>query len=78
MIMSTVSVHQAKTHLSRLLVQVEAGENVVIARNGKPVAKLVSYEQPGKRQFGVLKGQISIDDKFFEPLPDTELDAWNT
>ena len=76
--MSTVSVHQAKTHLSRLLVQVEAGEKVVIARNGKPVAKLVSYEQPGKRQFGALKGQISINDRFFEPLPDAELDAWNT
>lgn len=76
--MSTVSVHQAKTHLSRLLVQVEEGEHVVIARNGKPVARLVSYEQPGKRQFGALKGKISIDDKFFEPLPESELAAWET
>ena len=74
--MSTVNVHQAKTHLSRLLVRVEEGENVIIARNGKPVAKLVGYERPGKRRFGALKGQISIDDKFFEPLPEPELVAW--
>ena len=76
--MPTVSVHQAKTHLSRLLVQVEAGENIVIARNGKPVAKLVRHERPGERQFGALKGQISIDDKFFESLPEPGFAAWDT
>ena len=50
--MVTVNVHEAKTHLSRLLAQVEAGEEVVIARNGNPVARLVSCTRRGKRQLG--------------------------
>lgn len=75
--MPTVNVHQAKTQLSRLLERVEAGEEIVIARNGKPVARLVSYEgRRGVRRFGVMKDRIAIDDRFFEPLPDDELDAW--
>ena len=74
--MVTVNVHEAKTHLSRLLAQVEAGEEVVIARNGKPVAKLAPVRKRGKRQFGAMKGLISIDDRFFEPLPEEELAAW--
>ena len=48
--MVTVNVHEAKTHLSRLLKQVEAGEEVTIARNGTPVARLVSSKKRGKRQ----------------------------
>ena len=67
--MVTVNVHEAKTNLSRLLAQVEAGEDVVIARNGKPVARLVEYQPRGKRQFGAWKDRISIDDSFFDPLP---------
>ena len=74
--MSVVNVHQAKTQLSRLLAQVEDGQEVVIARNGKPVARLVSCQHRGKREFGILAGQITIDDSFFEPLPETELSAW--
>ena len=74
--MATVNVHEAKTHLSRLLAQVEAGEDVVIARNGKPVARLVGVHKGGKRQFGSMKGLIEIDDRFFEPLPEEELAAW--
>ena len=74
--MVTVNVHEAKTHLSRLLVDAEAGEDVVIARNGKPVAKLVPVARKGKRQFGTLKGKIKIDDRFFEPLPEEELKLW--
>ena len=46
--MVTVNVHEAKTNLSRLLAQVEAGEDVVIARNGKPVARLVEYKAKGE------------------------------
>lgn len=76
--MSVVNVHQAKTQLSRLLAQVERGEEVVIARNGEPVARLVSYYAPAKRQFGALRGRIRIDDRFFEPLPEEELAAWET
>ncbi len=74
--MTIVNVHQAKTQLSRLLVQVEGGEEVVIARNGKPVARLMRIQKQGKRQFGALRGQIKIDDSFFDPLPEEELAAW--
>ena len=74
--MAVVNVHEAKTHLSRLLAQVEAGEEVIIARNGKPVARLVSVRRRGKRQFGSMKGRIRLDDSFFDPLPEEELAAW--
>ena len=55
--MPVVNVHQAKTQLSRLLAQVEAGEEVVIARRGEPVARLVHCKTRGKRQFGAMRGQ---------------------
>lgn len=71
-----VNVHEAKTHLSRLLAQVEAGEDVVIARRGEPVARLVACKPAGKRQPDVLKGRIVIPDSFFDPLPEEELAAW--
>ncbi len=74
--MTTVNIHQAKTQLSRLLAEVEGGEEVVIARNGKPVARLVGYERRGKRRFGALAGLIAVDDSFFDPLPEEELSAW--
>ena len=74
--MSIVNVHQAKTQLSRLLAQVEAGEEVVIARRGQPVARLVSCKPRGKRQFGAMKGKIALTDAFFEPLPEGELKLW--
>ena len=77
--MSVVNVHEAKTQLSRLLARVEAGEEVVIARNGIPVARLVRYEdRPGIRRFGALKGQFVVDDSFFDPLPEAELAAWES
>ena len=66
-----VNVHEAKTHLSRLLERVERGEEVVIARAGKPVAKLVPIE-PVRRHRGMLgkyKGQIWMSEDFDEPLP---------
>ena len=74
--MVTVNVHEAKTNLSRLLAQVEAGEDIVIARNGKPVARLVEYKPKGKRQPDVLKGKLVVPDSFFDPLPEEELKAW--
>ena len=74
--MTTVNVHGAKGNLSRLLAQVEAGDDVVIARNGKPVARLVPCEPPGRRQFGLLSGRITLADSFFDPLPDAEIAAW--
>ena len=74
--MVTVNVHEAKTNLSRLLAQVEAGEEVVIARNGNPVARLVRIRPRGKRQPDTMKDRIKIDDSFFDPLPEEELAAW--
>lgn len=74
--MPTVNVHQAKTQLSRLLAQAEAGEDVVIARRGKPVVQLVPCKPKGKRQPDVLKGKITIPDSFFDPLPEEELRLW--
>ena len=73
--MTTINIHQAKTHLSRLLARVAAGEEIVIAKAGKPVARLVPVAdglQP--REPGQLK--ITIPDSFFDPLPDDELEAW--
>ena len=74
--MVTVNVHEAKTHLSRLLAQVEAGEEVIIARNGNPVARLVSSKKRGKPEPDVLKAKVVVPDSFFEPLPEEELKAW--
>lgn len=56
-----VNVHAAKTHLSRLLERAEAGEEIVIGRAGKPIAKLVPYRaKRPQRVFGALKGEIRI------------------
>ena len=74
--METVNVHEAKTHLSRLLAQVEAGEEVIIARNGTPVARLVAVQKRGRPKFGSWKGRIKVDDSFFDPLPEEELKLW--
>ena len=66
-----VNVHEAKTRLSQLLKQVEQGEEIVIARDGVPVAKLISFEQKAKpkRQLGTAKGLVIVPDSFFDPLP---------
>jgi len=74
--MPVVNVHQAKTQLSRLLAQVEAGEEVVIARRGEPVARLVRCKPGGKRRFGAMRGKLAVPDSFFDPLPAAELRAW--
>lgn len=64
--MKTVNVHEAKTHLSRLLADVERGEEVVIARAGKPVARLLSAEPVSRprRRLGPLRGQFAVPDDF--------------
>jgi prevent-host-death family protein len=71
-----VTVHAAKTHLSRLLARVEAGEIITIARGRTPVAKLVPIAPKPGREFGAMRGHISIGPEFFEPLPEDELDRW--
>ncbi len=66
----TVNIHEAKTNFSRLLAKVAAGEDVVIAKAGKPVAKLVAYsESAGQRVPGTAADLIEINDNFDEPLP---------
>lgn len=74
---TTVGMHAAKTRLSQLVAQAEAGEEVIITRGDKPVARLVPFEnKPVRRLFGAMKGMLPIDDRFFEPLPEEELKAW--
>ncbi len=73
--MNPINIHEAKTQLSKLIEAVEAGEEVVIARAGKPVAKLVAFK-PVKpvRKPGLLKGKIRISDDFDDPLPEDLLE----
>ncbi|HEY7445365.1 MAG TPA: type II toxin-antitoxin system prevent-host-death family antitoxin [Vicinamibacterales bacterium] len=66
--MKAVNVHEAKTHLSRLLEQVEAGEEIILARNGKAVARLVPFRRLARRPGG-MKGQIRLSRNFDAPLP---------
>jgi prevent-host-death family protein len=70
-----VNVHAAKTNLSKLIERASSGEEIIIARDSKPVAKLVAIDGP-RRQPDVLKGKLVIPDSFFDPLPDDELAAW--
>lgn len=71
--MAVVNVHEAKTHLSRLLDRVQAGEQITIAKAGKPVAQLIPVlEKPVKRPLGSERGKIVIHEDFDEPLPEFE------
>ncbi|MFQ5345781.1 MAG: type II toxin-antitoxin system Phd/YefM family antitoxin [Mariprofundus sp.] len=69
--MHQVNIHEAKTHLSKLIQEAIAGENVIIAKGNKPVVKLValSHQKP-QRQLGAAKGKIVMADDFDEPLDD--------
>jgi prevent-host-death family protein len=72
---TTVNIHEAKTHLSRLLKRVEDGEEITIARAGKPVAKLTAYrERPTRRVPGLDKGKVIIHPNFDDPLPEFDPD----
>jgi prevent-host-death family protein len=72
--MRQVNVHEAKTQLSRLLQSVEDGEEIVIARAGKPVARLVPAADGQRREPGRLKGKIWVSPDFDEPDEQTERD----
>jgi prevent-host-death family protein len=75
--MTRVTIHAAKTQLSKLIALAESGEEVIIMRDTEPVARLVPVNQPAPRRvFGSLKGQFEVTDAFFEPLPEDELRAW--
>lgn len=68
-----VNIHEAKTHLSRLLERVRAGEEIIIAKSGEPYARLVPLERKA-RELDFVKG--SVPDAFLGLLPDDELDPW--
>ncbi len=74
--MIIVNTHEAKTNLSRLLERVQAGEELIIARRGKPIARLCPIDPPKRRVPGLLKGRV--DGAFFEPLPEEELEGWDS
>jgi prevent-host-death family protein len=72
--MTLVNIHEAKTHLSRLLARVVEGEEIVIAKSGNPVARLVAIErQPRRRVFGQDRGLFEVPDDFDDPLPEDVL-----
>lgn len=75
--MTQVNVHEAKTHLSRLLARVEQGEEILIARAGKPVARLTPYRaRPEVRLLGRDAELFEVPDDFDAPLPDDVLDGF--
>ena len=74
--MVVVNVHEAKTHLSRLLDRAHVGEEIIIAKAGKPFARLVPLEVPEERV--PARYPERIRDSFYDELPESELEAWNT
>jgi prevent-host-death family protein len=75
--MKTVDIHAAKTHLSSLVEEAAAGEEIVIAKAGKPVARLVALKEPDFREtFGMLKGKIRVSGDFDAPLAPETLRAF--
>ena len=68
--MAQYNMHEAKTQLSRLAARAADGEEIVIARDGRPVARLVALEQRRPRRLGFWKGQIAVQDDFDDPLPE--------
>jgi prevent-host-death family protein len=73
----TVNIHEAKTHFSKLLARVSSGEEVIIAKAGKPVARLVPIvEKPARRKPGSAAGKVVIMPDFDAPLPEEILEAF--
>ena len=70
-----INVQDAKTRLSSLLVRVERGEDIIIARGGKPIARLTALEPPTQREVGFVP-DLDLSEDFFEPLPEEELRLW--
>ena len=72
-----ITIHEAKTNLSRLIERAENGEEVVIARGKNPVVRLVAVEKPpSKRVPGMFRSEFEVGAAFFDPLPEEELAAW--
>lgn len=69
--MVTVNIHEAKTKFSKLLSRVEGGEEIIIAKAGRPIARIVPLSPKAKKRMpGSAKGRIIIKESFFEPLPE--------
>jgi prevent-host-death family protein len=74
-----VNIHEAKTNFSRLLAQVEKGEEVIISKAGKPIARLIPFEEkPKRRVAGSAKGRIEVADDFDAPLPESILNQFES
>ena len=74
-----VNIHEAKTNFSRLLAQVDKGEEVIISKAGKPVARLIPFEEKPKGRFaGSGKGRIEVADDFDTPLPESILNQFES
>lgn len=72
-----VNIHDAKTQLSKLIERARHGEEVIIAKAGKPVVRLTAVEPRQRgRKFGALRGKARVDEHFFEPLMEEELESW--
>jgi len=75
--MKIINVYEAKTQLSRLLREVAAGEDIVIAKDGTPLARLVPFQEEGRnREMGFARGRIVLSDDFDAPLPEELLEAF--
>ncbi len=68
--------HEAKTQLSQLLERAKAGEEIIIAKNGKPYARLCPLTPAQPRRPGLLTGKV--EESFFDPLPEAEVSAWES
>ncbi len=72
--MKKVNIYEAKTRLSQLVTEAAAGKDIIIARSGRPVARLTGLSRAGrKRRLGILNGRFRIPDDFNRPLPDDVL-----
>lgn len=74
--MVAINIHEAKTHLSRLVEEVVAGQEIIIAKHGRPVAKLVAISHVSAPRIGALKGKLDVPEDFDAPLPDDVLAAF--
>jgi prevent-host-death family protein len=76
--MRTINIHAAKTHLSRLVDDAADGEEIIIAKAGKPLARLCPLERvkPQRRRLGRLNGKLHVPEDFDAPLPDEVLDTF--
>lgn len=72
----TYNIHKAKTHFSQLVEEVTTGHEIVIAKSGKPVARLVPYQAQTQREPGRYKEEIMLSESLLEPLSEDELSAW--